>query len=178
MTKDNLYLFDTTLRDGNQTPGVDFSLDDKNRISSILDELGVDYIEGGYPGANPIDTDFFKAQPKLKKSKFLSCPNCNSYKIKKSLMAPSVINNKKENNNLNLKKHLEVKNKLKKYKNFIKKNFEYVGDNFTYEARSIHYNNKKSKKGIYGTASNEEVKELKEEGIQTEIIPWVEDKSN
>ena len=60
MTKDNLYIFDTTLRDGNQTPGVDFTLDDKNRISNILDELGVDYIEGGYPGANPIDTDFFK----------------------------------------------------------------------------------------------------------------------
>ena len=72
MTKDNLYLFDTTLRDGNQTPGVDFSLDDKNRISNILDELGVDYIEGGYPGANPIDTDFFKVPPKLKKSKFVS----------------------------------------------------------------------------------------------------------
>ena len=59
VTKDNLYIFDTTLRDGNQTPGVDFTLDDKNRISNILDELGVDYIEGGYPGANPIDTDFF-----------------------------------------------------------------------------------------------------------------------
>jgi len=59
VTEDNLYIFDTTLRDGNQTPGVDFTLDDKNRISNILDELGVDYIEGGYPGANPIDTDFF-----------------------------------------------------------------------------------------------------------------------
>ncbi len=72
MTKDNLYIFDTTLRDGNQTPGVDFTLDDKNRISNILDELGVDYIEGGYPGANPIDTDFFNALPNLKKSKFVS----------------------------------------------------------------------------------------------------------
>ena len=72
MTKDNLYIFDTTLRDGNQTPGVDFTLDDKNRISNILDELGVDYIEGGYPGANPIDTDFFNAPPNLKKSKFVS----------------------------------------------------------------------------------------------------------
>ena len=72
MTKDNLYIFDTTLRDGNQTPGVDFTLDDKNRISNILDELGVDYIEGGYPGANPIDTDFFNALPELKESKFVS----------------------------------------------------------------------------------------------------------
>ena len=115
---------------------------------------------------------------KLKKSKFLSCPNCNSYKIKKSLMAPSIINNKKESNNINLKKHLEVKNKLKEYKNFIKKNFEYVGDNFTYEARSIHYNNKKKNKGIYGNASAEDIKELSEEGIETETIPWVKDNEN
>ena len=115
---------------------------------------------------------------KLKKSKFLSCPNCNSYKIKKSLMAPSVINNQKESNNINLKKHLEVKNKLKEYKNFIKKNFEYVGDNFTYEARSIHYNNKKKEKGIYGNASIEDIKELSEEGIETENIPWIKDNEN
>ena len=115
---------------------------------------------------------------KLKKSKFLSCPNCNSYMIKKSLMAPSVINDKKENNNLNLKKHLEVKNKLKEYKNFIKKNLEYVGDNFTYEARSIHYNNKKKNKGIYGNASAEDIKELSEEGIETETIPWINDNEN
>ena len=119
-----------------------------------------------------------KEYEKLKKSKFLNCPNCNSYKIKKSLMAPSVINNKKENNYSNLKKHLEVKNKLKEYKNFIKKNFEYVGDNFTYEARSIHYNNKKKNKGIYGNASVEDIKELSEEGIETETIPWVKDNEN
>ena len=80
---------------------------------------------------------------KLKKSKFINCSNCNSFKIDKSLMAPSIVNKKNENNNLNSKKHSEVKKKLKEYKNFIKKNFEYVGDNFTYEARSIHYNNKK-----------------------------------
>ena len=115
---------------------------------------------------------------KLKKSKFINCPNCDSYKIEKSLMAPSVINNKKENNNLILKKHLEVKNKLKEYKNFIKKNFEYVGDNFTYEARSIHYNNKKKSKGIYGSASNQDIKELKEEGIDTQVVPWIEEKDN
>ena len=115
---------------------------------------------------------------KLKKSKFLSCPNCNSYKIKKSLMAPSIINNKKESNNINLKKHLEVKNKLKEYKNFIKKNFEYVGDNFAYEARSIHYNNKKQEKGIYGKATSQDVKELSEEGIEIETIPWLNDNEN
>jgi 2-isopropylmalate synthase len=59
MSKERLYLFDTTLRDGQQTPGVDFSLEDKILIARMLDELGVDYVEGGYPGANPTDTAFF-----------------------------------------------------------------------------------------------------------------------
>lgn len=65
MTRERLYLFDTTLRDGAQTTGVDFSLEDKKRIARVLDDLGVDYIEGGYPGANPTDTEFFAAPPKL-----------------------------------------------------------------------------------------------------------------
>ena len=56
MSKERLYLFDTTLRDGAQTTGVDFSVEDKRRIAAVLDELGVDYIEGGYPGANATDT--------------------------------------------------------------------------------------------------------------------------
>jgi 2-isopropylmalate synthase len=59
MTRTRLYLFDTTLRDGQQTPGVDFSLDDKLVIMGMLDKLGVDYIEGGYPGGNPTDTALF-----------------------------------------------------------------------------------------------------------------------
>jgi len=59
MTRSRLYLFDTTLRDGAQTQGVDFSLEDKRRIAATLDELGLDYIEGGYPGANKTDTEFF-----------------------------------------------------------------------------------------------------------------------
>ncbi len=115
---------------------------------------------------------------KLKKSKFINCPNCNSYNVKKSLMAPSVINKKKDNNNLNSKKHLEIKNKLRDYKNFIKNNFEYVGENFAYEARSLHYETKKNEKGIYGKASNDEIKELRDEGIETQIIPWLENKDN
>ena len=57
--RERLYLFDTTLRDGQQTAGVDFSVEDKQAICKILDELGLDYIEGGYPGANPTDTQFF-----------------------------------------------------------------------------------------------------------------------
>jgi len=60
MTKDRLYLFDTTLRDGAQTAGIEFSLEDKIAICRLLEELGVDYIEGGYPGANPVDTAFFE----------------------------------------------------------------------------------------------------------------------
>ena len=60
MTKERLYLFDTTLRDGAQTNGVDFSLEDKVLIAGMLDKLGVDYVEGGYPGANPTDTAFFE----------------------------------------------------------------------------------------------------------------------
>ena len=58
------------------------------------------------------------------------------------------------------------------------KNFDYVGKNFAHEARSIHYDNKKKTKGIYGIASNNEIKELKEEGIETSTIPWIEDKKH
>src|SRR6266487_4922401 len=59
MARERLYLFDTTLRDGAQTNGVDFTLDDKLSIAGMLDGLGIDYVEGGYPGANPTDTDLF-----------------------------------------------------------------------------------------------------------------------
>ncbi len=59
MTKPYITLFDTTLRDGQQTPGVDFSVQDKINIANMLDGLGIDYVEGGYPGANPTDTEFF-----------------------------------------------------------------------------------------------------------------------
>ena len=65
MTRERIYLFDTTLRDGAQTTGVDFSLHDKGVIAAMLDKLGVDHIEGGYPGANPVDTEFFRVRPKL-----------------------------------------------------------------------------------------------------------------
>src|SRR5499426_363805 len=65
MSKQRLYLFDTTLRDGAQTTGVDFSLEDKRLIVRVLDELGLDYIEGGYPGANPTDTQLFMSEQEL-----------------------------------------------------------------------------------------------------------------
>ena len=70
MSRERLYLFDTTLRDGAQTNGVDFTLHDKQIIAQMLDELGIDYVEGGYPGANPTDTEFFAEKPKLQHSKF------------------------------------------------------------------------------------------------------------
>ena len=68
MSKDKLYIFDTTLRDGAQTQGVDFSIDDKLKITEALDNLGVDYIEGGWPGANPTDTEFFQKKINCKNS--------------------------------------------------------------------------------------------------------------
>jgi 2-isopropylmalate synthase len=69
MTAARIHLFDTTLRDGAQTTGVDFSLDDKRAVAAMLDRLGIDYVEGGYPGANPLDTAFFAEKP-TKNAKF------------------------------------------------------------------------------------------------------------
>ena len=66
MTKERLYLFDTTLRDGQQTPGVDFSVDDKLVVIDLLDRLGIDYVEGGYPGGNPTDTALFAEERPMK----------------------------------------------------------------------------------------------------------------
>src|SRR5499427_2555122 len=68
MAKDRVYLFDTTLRDGAQTQGVDFSVEDKRQIALALDRLGIDYIEGGWPGANPTDSAFFGERPALKRA--------------------------------------------------------------------------------------------------------------
>mgnify|MGYP001299323309 CR=1 FL=1 len=115
---------------------------------------------------------------KLKKSKYLSCPNCNSLTVDKSLMAPNILNAQVSKERLNDKKNKEIRKKIKEYQKFIEKNFEYVGEKFSYEARTIHYNSKKKKKGIYGKASLSELKELNEEGIETEVIPWINDKEN
>jgi 2-isopropylmalate synthase len=71
MQRDRLYLFDTTLRDGQQTPGIDFSVEDKIAIAGMLDEFGMDYVEGGYPGANPTDTEFF-TRKRTTRSKFVA----------------------------------------------------------------------------------------------------------
>ena len=116
---------------------------------------------------------------KLKKKKFLICHNCNSHKIEKTIMAPGLINSKlKTEDKFNIKKFNKVKKTIKSYQKFIKDNFKYVGDNFAYEARAIHYKNKKKSKGIYGNASKKDINELKEEGIDTQIIPWLDESEN
>jgi 2-isopropylmalate synthase len=63
VSKERLYIYDTTLRDGQQTQGVQFSTDEKQTLARALDDLGIDYIEGGWPGANPTDSAFFEARP-------------------------------------------------------------------------------------------------------------------
>ena len=115
---------------------------------------------------------------KLKKKNYLICHRCDSKKVEKNLMAPKVINNYSRVMNKKTPKFSKIDKKIKEYQKFIKNNFEYVGDNFAYEARSIHYDNKKKEKGIYGTASKDEMRELRDEGIETQVIPWVEDKNN
>ena len=116
---------------------------------------------------------------KLKKRKFLNCHNCNSQNIDKTIMSPQLINSdKKLKEKTDLRKFNEVKKTIKNYQRFIKDNFKYVGDNFAYEARTIHYNGKKKSKGIYGSASKKDINELKEEGIDTQMIPWIEDVDN
>ena len=122
-----------------------------------------------------------KEYEKLKKKHFLNCLKCNSKKVEKTLMAPKLISKEIVKSNQQPHKLKNINKKIKEYQRFIKKNFEDVGKNFAYEARSIHYNNKKTTegiKGIYGTPSNNDLKELKEEGIEAEIIPWIEDKNN
>ena len=116
---------------------------------------------------------------KLKNKKFLNCHFCGSKNIDKNLMAPNILNSvsNTEKKAVN-KKRQNIKKKILEFQNFIKENFENVGDDFAYKARSLHYDNKKNKKGIYGNASQNQIKELKEEGIETQIFPWIKDKNN
>ncbi len=72
MTSERVYLFDTTLRDGGQTRGIDFTVSDKMVIAKALDDFGIDYVEGGWPGANPTDDEFFGTPPKLTNAKFIA----------------------------------------------------------------------------------------------------------
>ena len=116
---------------------------------------------------------------RLRKKKLLSCHNCNSVEVEKTIMSPQLINSKlRVDKKIDLEKYNQVKKTIIGYQKFIKENFKYVGDNFAYEARSIHYDRKKKSKGIYGSASKEDLKELKEEGIDAQIIPWIDENKN
>ena len=105
---------------------------------------------------------------------------CGSLRVEKNLMAPKLINKtssfKDEKNNFY--KYQKINKTINDYQKFIKTNFEYVGENFAYEARSIHYNHKKRNKGIYGNVSKKDLKDLNEEGIYTQLIPWFERENN
>jgi len=120
-----------------------------------------------------------KEYERLKKKKFVNCHICNSLSVEKTLMSPSVFMSKNDSKtDSQIKKYKKITKVILKYQEFIKKNFNNVGENFAYEARSLHYKNKKNLKGIYGTTTKEDLKELKEEGIEAEIIPWIKDKMN
>ena len=108
---------------------------------------------------------------KLKKKNFLNCHFCNSKSITKTLMAPSIISLKNNKDN-------KIKKRILEFQKFINYNFEDVGDDFAYKARSIHYTSKKRSKGIYGSATKKQINELREEGIETQIFPWIEDNNN
>jgi hypothetical protein len=131
--------------------------------------------------ANTFDSWFSSSREyeKLKKQNYINCHICNSLNVEKTLMSPSVLKSQK-NYKIEIKKdkYKKIKKTIDEYQKFITKNFEYVGENFAYKARSIHYKDKKKTKGIYGSASKEEIQELSEEGIEAEIIPWLKDKNN
>jgi len=130
---------------------------------------------------NTFDSWFLssKEYEKLKKKNYINCHICDSLNVGKTLMSPNVLKSLKNYKpEIKKDKYKEIKKTIEEYQKFIKKNFVYVGDNFSYEARSIHYKDKKQTKGIYGSASNEEIKELSEEGIEVEIFPWLKDKNN
>ena len=116
---------------------------------------------------------------RLKKKNFLNCHICNSLNIEKTLMSPSVFMTKSDSKiNNQTQKYKEAKKVALRYQEFIKSNFEYVGKNFAYEARSVHYKDKKTSKGIYGTATKKDIKELKEEGIEAKTILWIKESTN
>ena len=116
---------------------------------------------------------------RLKKKEFISCHICNSLSVEKTLMSPNVfMPRNKPKIDKQIQKYKKTKKVILKYQEFIKKNFDYVGENFAYEARSVHYKNKKALKGIYGTTTKEDLKELKEEGIEVKTIPWIKDDTN
>ena len=120
-----------------------------------------------------------KEYERLKKKNFINCHICNSLSVEKTLMSPSVFMTKNDYKTDNqIQEYKKTKKIMLRYQKFIEKNFDYVGKNFAYEARSLHYKNKKTSKRIYGTATKEDLQELKEEGIESETIPWIRKNTN
>ena len=120
-----------------------------------------------------------KEYERLKKKNFINCHICNSLTVEKTLMSPSVFMPKNDSKrDSKIEKYKKTKKVILEYQKFIKNNFDYVGENFAYEARSLHYKDKKASKGIYGTTTKEDLKELKEEGIEAETIPWIKNNTN
>ena len=113
---------------------------------------------------------------RLIKKKLITCIECNSNNVNKSIMSPNISSSKKINNT-DYKFQKNIKKKIIEYQKFIKENCKYVGNNFAQEARSIHYD-KKETKGIYGSVTAEEIDELNEEGIETTTIPWYDKTEN
>ena len=114
---------------------------------------------------------------RLMKRKLITCIECDSNKVNKSIMSPNISNSKKINKE-SYKFQKDIKKKIIKYQKFIKQNCKYVGDNFAQEVRTIHYDNKKDTRGIYGKVTAQEIDELNEEGIETTIIPWFDKSEN
>ena len=111
---------------------------------------------------------------KLSKKKFLECIFCNSKNIQKSIMSPRVLSLKKNSANKSKSHELKkIKKDLINLRKFVEKNFEFVGDKFAKKVRDVYYD-KKSNKNIYGSTTEKEREELKEEGIDLVSIPWVE----
>ena len=117
MIKEKIYIFDTTLRDGAQTQGVDFSLNEKEKIAKSLDNLGVDYIEGGWPGANPTDTEFFNKDQNFKNANLTAfgMTKKSEHSAKNDPMLSSLINSKiVERNKARDEKNYELADKIRK----------------------------------------------------------------
>ena len=113
---------------------------------------------------------------KLRKKNLLECIFCKTLKVRKSIMSPNVINkkmkDKSSNSVIEKNKFIKVKKDLVNLRGYIEKNFDFVGKNFSKEVKSIYYD-KKNKRNIYGTTTQEGRKELQEEGIELTSIPWI-----
>ena len=115
-----------------------------------------------------------KEYEKLNKKRLLECIFCSSKKINKSIMAPTILNSKEKDNQIDIidRDFKDEKDKLLNLRKYIEKNFDYVGKDFVKKVREVYYD-KKSKNAIYGTTTSEEREELAEEGIDLLSIPWV-----